>query len=93
MSTPKKPLTVDDERHGTYAGALAHRAQDVPMCEPCRVARNAYMKARRKSGKVSYPDRAKARARALTRLSHLHADDFRRLYAEEAAPITRGGAA
>lgn len=31
-------FTADDPRHGTHAGAMQHWIQDVPICEPCRVA-------------------------------------------------------
>lgn len=35
-----RPLTPDDPRHGTSAGAYAHKRHGVPICEPCRIARN-----------------------------------------------------
>lgn len=41
-------MTPDDPRHGTYAGAKAHKKADEQVCEPCRVARNAYLAARKR---------------------------------------------
>lgn len=29
-------------KHGTYAGASAHRKRGVPLCEPCKTAERAY---------------------------------------------------
>lgn len=28
--------------HGTYGGSQQHAKRNIPMCEPCRVARNTY---------------------------------------------------
>ena len=86
MSAPRKPLTPDDERHGTIAGASAHRREKSPLCDSCReVARN-YMREFR----ATHPDLRKrerrtnkARSRALWRLADLHPDDFQRLVLDE----------
>lgn len=37
-------MTPDDERHGTYAGAVAHAKEGSALCEPCLVARRRYAK-------------------------------------------------
>lgn len=37
----RRPLTPDDERHGTYAGAVAHWHANIPMCNPCADAQYA----------------------------------------------------
>lgn len=42
MAGKPRHLTPDDPRHGTYAGAQAHRREHQEPCEPCRVARAAY---------------------------------------------------
>lgn len=36
-------MSPDDHRHGTYAGAAAHRAINQPPCYPCRVAHANYL--------------------------------------------------
>lgn len=81
-------MTPDDPRHGTYAGALAHRSEGSDQCEPCRIARNAYMRAFRADPeqKAVESRRQKARERALWRLAALHRDEFHRLYLEEIGP-------
>ena len=33
-------MSPDDPRHGTPAGTYAHNRADIPLCEPCRRARN-----------------------------------------------------
>lgn len=38
-------MSPDDPRHGTHAGALAHRRGGPPMCLPCEVAARRYIKA------------------------------------------------
>ena len=44
-------------RHGTYAGAQAHRKRDVAICESCREAERAYNAAKRarRRGETSTP--------------------------------------
>ncbi|HZF92029.1 hypothetical protein [Streptomyces sp.] len=44
----RKPIA-----HGTYRGARQHRYRKEPLCEPCRLAENAYTKER-------YAERKKA---------------------------------
>lgn len=50
----RRPLTADDDRHGTYAGYSAHKRDSVPMCDPCRIARNERRAEQRE--KVGRPD-------------------------------------
>lgn len=38
-------IALDDPRHGTHAGALAHRRGGPDMCLPCEVAVRRYVKA------------------------------------------------
>jgi DNA-binding phage protein len=38
-------MTPEDPRHGTHAGALAHRRDGSSMCLPCRTAVRRYVKA------------------------------------------------
>ena len=37
MGRKRQPI-----KHGTYAGARAHRARGIPLCEPCKAAERAY---------------------------------------------------
>ncbi|TLQ43459.1 hypothetical protein [Streptomyces marianii] len=37
----RKPIA-----HGTYKGARQHRYREEPLCEPCRIAENAYQNER-----------------------------------------------
>lgn len=41
----RRTLTPDDPRHGKYAGYVAHRFQEIPLCGPCREAKQAYQRA------------------------------------------------
>lgn len=48
----RKPIA-----HGTFKGACQHRYRQEPLCEPCRLARNAYQQKRsadRKSAPQQY---------------------------------------
>ncbi|MFE9127029.1 hypothetical protein ACFYOF_16690 [Streptomyces sp. NPDC007148] len=36
--------------HGEYKGARQHRYRNEPLCEPCRVAENAYQNERNAQG-------------------------------------------
>lgn len=38
-------MSPEDPRHGTYAGALAHRRSGVPACLPCQLAARRTVKA------------------------------------------------
>jgi hypothetical protein len=42
QGTPRKPLTLDDPRHGSHAGASAHYSQKIPLCIPCKTTVKAY---------------------------------------------------
>lgn len=61
----------DDPRHGTYAGARAHKRANHPICEPCREARNNHDRARRKAAN---PD-STGRSGALTLLEKAARED------------------
>lgn len=78
------PFPADDPRHGTYAGSLKHRHDGSPICDPCRVARNEYMREHRKVNANQAVSRD-ARSRALSRLAQTHRDEYVALYAQELA--------
>lgn len=84
-------MSPDDKRHGTYAGFLAHRSEGEEQCEPCRLARNAYMAdLRKRPGFKAREQRAnRARSRAVWRLVELHRDEFQTLYLIELAAEAR----
>lgn len=42
MPFPRRPLTVDDSRHGTPAGHKAHQREGSTPCAACTEARNVY---------------------------------------------------
>lgn len=75
-------MSPDDPRHGTYAGAQAHRRDSEKPCRPCLDASNAYMREHRKTSPTDR-QRSLARTRALWRLAAMHHDDYERLYVEE----------
>jgi hypothetical protein len=72
--------------HGTYGGAQQHAKRGEDLCDPCRAARNAYMRRYRhhNPGQQTY-DRNQVAAynRAQARLRENHRDEFDQLYAEE----------
>lgn len=78
-------MDADDPRHGTVAGALAHRRIGEKPCEPCREAHATYMRAYRTRPAAQKSTRLgnRARSRALWRLAALHPDEYRRIYADE----------
>lgn len=75
----------DDERHGTYAGALAHRKEKKQPCKACREACNAYMREfrSRPEQSVSLKRTRDATNRAIQRLIELHREEYERLRIEE----------
>lgn len=83
-------MTARDEliEHGTYAGYHQERKLDLPTCDDCRRARNAYMVEYRKR-RADYVERAKrqrtAREKAQRRLARLHHAEFQALLTEELA--------
>ena len=54
-------MSPDDPRHGTYAGDYAHKRSGIPICDPCRLARNEYALGR-------YKDKVLGRRRTYPRL-------------------------
>jgi hypothetical protein len=81
-------MKPDDPRHGTRAGAVAHRKDGEKPCAPCRQGEAAYMRELRKRPDIRENEHRKnnARARALWRLAALHRDEFERLYLIELGP-------
>jgi hypothetical protein len=88
------PMAPDDPRHGTYAGTMAHKRRNEPLCGPCRKAAAVYQRAYRKRPGKSAAERRrlKASGRAVWRLVDLHREEYERLYAEELGPPLRGSA-
>lgn len=81
-------MKTDDPRHGTRAGAQAHRKDGEFPCDPCREAWNSYHRALRADPEFRATEARKsaARSRALWRLAALHRDEFERLYLIEVGP-------
>lgn len=81
-------MSPDDPRHGTRAGAVAHRKDGETPCDPCRKGEAAYMRELRKRPDIRENERRRnnARTRALWRLADEHPDEFRRLYLAEIGP-------
>ena len=52
----KKPI-----KHGTYAGARAHRGRGIPLCEPCKEAEREYNREYRR--KITAGDHTPAKAK------------------------------
>lgn len=72
------------EQHGTVAGSERHKRRGEPLCEPCRIARNEYMRQfRRGRGRVEYMTYSRARTRALWRLVGAHREEFARYLTDE----------
>lgn len=69
------------EYAGTHAGVNRHRKAWEPLCEACRVFRNAYAKARRQSADVAEKSRQESRVRhwAIKRLIGRHKGEFAEL--------------
>lgn len=63
---------------GTHAGVNRHRKAWEPLCEACRVFRNAYAKARRESADVAEKARRESAIRhwAIKRLIGRHRAEF-----------------
>lgn len=73
--------------HGTYSGYQLHNRKGERPCDPCREARNAYCRERRKDPAVVERETAdrNARYRALSRLAVEFPARYRQLLAEERA--------
>lgn len=79
-------MTPDDERHGTYAGAMQHTRAHEPLCEPCRKARNVYHREYRGANPDKYADEReqhRVQDKARRRLARLFPVEFRLLVADE----------
>lgn len=85
-------MTPDDARHGTYAGSQAHRRQGVPICEPCRNARNEYMAGVRKQPTSRHRSYNNARTRAIWQLVARHREEFDELYVIELFKLRKADA-
>jgi hypothetical protein len=49
----ERPPTIRHAQCGTTAGARKHQRDHERLCEPCRVARNAYQNERRRKTRAS----------------------------------------
>lgn len=87
-------MSPTDERHGTYAGRLAHRAAGEQPCGPCREAYNVYQRSvRAKPGHAERERQANnASSRAVWRLVELHREEYERIRAEELLAIRQASA-
>ena len=75
---------------GTYGGYQQHSRNGSPVCDECRIARNAYMKAFRATNPSVVSkgaELAKMRLRALNRLASRHAEEFAEMYAAERVKV------
>lgn len=76
-------MKLDDERHGTYAGAMAHQREGSTKCRPCKDAAAEYMRRRRATSQRARDlDRAQQRAYRVAEraLRQRHRDEFDELY-------------
>lgn len=83
--SPRPSTPPEEVEHGTYAGAIWHKAHRVPLCDPCQEAQNEYMREWRKTpeGKaaiVRQHARDRARRRAFNQLASRYPDEFTRLF-------------
>lgn len=79
-------MSPDDPRHGSYRGSRAHQRDGEEPCDPCREARNTYIREHRAGNPDSYEREkrmARARGRAAWRLTRMHPALFWALVQEE----------
>jgi len=90
-------MSPDDNRHGTYAGAVAHYAHKEPLCEPCREAKRSYSRRQHKEqqmGRARYVDTTLLRrhVRALLNAGMTQADIARAAgLCDETVRLVRNG--
>lgn len=73
-------------KHGTTAGARAHKVRKIPLCEPCRIARNDYERKRHEAArrrKEAEKEELLIRSRILTRLAQAYPAAYERIRREE----------
>jgi hypothetical protein len=71
---------------GTSASYQRHRRRGEEPCGPCKAAIAEHSRdVRARNGIATDKRRVKVRSRALTKLAHLHPDDFHRLLLDEYA--------
>lgn len=58
----RRTMLPDDPRHGTTAGANAHYAARVPLCQPCKDSRREYQKTRPKQKRDHKAEYARKKA-------------------------------
>lgn len=79
------PVVREPEPCGTYGAYQRHMKNGEEACEPCRIARNAYMANRRTDPAIRAKElrKAYARDRALARLARDFPAIYQRYYSEE----------
>lgn len=73
-------------RHGTTAGAALHKKRKIPLCEPCRKARNEYEQERNEAIRCTREqavESALIRGRVLTRMAKAYPAVYDRMMREE----------
>lgn len=70
---------MTDIDHGTYAGWNTHVRNNVPVCEPCKLARNAYMRSYRKGNDYLHN---RAAQQAYLELARRHRPEYLAIMAE-----------
>lgn len=81
----------EDVRHGEYAGVQWHARNNVPLCDECRDAGNAYQRdyrdGKRGAGGLAYRERnrlgGQARNAALSALRDNHRAEYHELLTNE----------
>lgn len=73
---------MTNTEHGTYGGWSQHRRHKTEACEPCRLARNAYVRERRRDpeAKAKHTARVRARETAQGLLAREYPVRYRELY-------------
>lgn len=73
-------------KHGTTAGAALHKKRKIPLCDPCRLARNEYeLQRNREAQEREDREREEAliKGRVLTRMALAYPQVFERIKREE----------
>ena len=83
MNMPGSQVPID---HGTTAGAALHKKRKIPLCEPCRIARNAYEQERNEAIRLQRQEAVESaliRGRVLTRMAKAYPQVYARFMREE----------
>ena len=83
MSMPGSQAPI---KHGTTAGAALHKKRKIPLCDPCREARNRYEQERNEEARrmrEQAVESALIRGRVLTRMAKAYPAVYDRIMREE----------